>query len=270
MKIKVRIDQAACLAKGLDAPNSYHFIEVNPASLTPEQRLCLSGLLKNGIEADLAFNVPTPNFGDLQNSLTTIVSADLGLQIEKKQAEANLVLQLGESQVALLKRNLLPKEQVTQACLNILKPWVEKVKACIPKPTGYELAAISVKLDTNYSILGSAAWEVRLSYFVAKDQEKAKTDFLNLFHKQSFPTEFYPTDDSWVQTIEGIEKLGGSNLDGSSTSVTLIKKWINTVQATKQWPGGYQEWPLIYRKIHLPELNANAEVLLAFQAEKIV
>lgn len=268
MKIKVRIDQAACLAKGLDAPNSYHFIEVTPSSLTPEQRVCLAGLLKNGIEADISFNVPSPNFGDLQTSLTALVNADLGLQTEKKQAEDNLVLQLGEDQVALLKRNLLAKETVSKACTAILTPWIDTVKAGIPKPDGYELAVISVTLESKNSILGSAAFQARLNFIVAKDKEQAQTAFITLSSKQQHPPEFHP-DTSWVKTIEGIEKLVGINLDGASANVTLMWKWTHTVKATQQNSSGYQEWPVVYRKVHLPELNANADILLAFQAERI-
>ena len=65
MKLRVKIDQAKCFAKGLNAVHSFHDIEVEPASVPEPVRNWIAAKITDGITLDIAFPTPKPNQTDL-------------------------------------------------------------------------------------------------------------------------------------------------------------------------------------------------------------
>lgn len=76
MKILVSVDQAAALRQGIDAPSSTTRIEVDPATLTEEQREILSVALCRGHDASRYITVVRPDLEGLIQALDEIKSQD--------------------------------------------------------------------------------------------------------------------------------------------------------------------------------------------------
>lgn len=148
MKLRVKINQSGCLVRGLDAVNSIHDMEINPATIPADIRRWLSVNLSDGINANLQFNVPKPNQADLveivRGKLDQEASAQRALLLNQQAFEQALT----ELDRKMSKGGNLSPLSILQATVSIVQPALDEIVK-IPVPKGYQVIGFKLHIVGN-------------------------------------------------------------------------------------------------------------------------
>lgn len=155
MQIKVNIDQAACLGRGLDTEKSYAKIEIKPATLAPSVRKWLAKKMINGYELDIAMAMPLPTQKDLEDYVLQILNLEQAQA--QREAENKKVFRdaLSPEEQCLLDQGMLPTAALLTASHTILKPLLQQILA-IDFPQEYCLHDVRI---TSKSEVTTTNWD---------------------------------------------------------------------------------------------------------------
>lgn len=134
MNIHVKINQRACILKGLNAPNSGADIEVNPTLLPADVKRILASKIERGNEADLTFDHPNPTLKHLSDRLIELLRAE-------KDAIANELIfeeYLSPEDLRLYRDGRLSQETRLLTNLRLILAGLHPVTS-IKLPCGYTL-----------------------------------------------------------------------------------------------------------------------------------
>lgn len=142
MKLRVKIDQAKCFAKGLDATHSFHDIEVKPASVPEAVRKWIAAKITDGINVDLAFPTPKPTQTDLIVLVQELMKQEV-LAEEKRHKNAKaLAAVLTPHELRLAQKGPLPLLTELEATSRLIATTMDKVMQLKPDKyaiKGYKL-----------------------------------------------------------------------------------------------------------------------------------
>lgn len=126
MQIKVKIDQKACLSKGLDAPLSYYLATISPVTLPVEVRTWLGQHMLDEITVScISFHIPKPTQGDIEQKILKQIRIEQEDRKNEQTAIANLLKLLNEEQQWLFKTGLLPDEVILKSIALEFHPKLE-------------------------------------------------------------------------------------------------------------------------------------------------
>jgi hypothetical protein len=197
MQIKVKIDQKACLAKGLDAPASYYLATISPATLSVEVRTWLSQHMLDEITVSgISFAIPKPTQGDLEQMIAKQIRIEHTARQNEQTALANLFQLLSEEEKWLYNAGLLPTATVLKAVALALHPRLEVLSKALTKTRSIDALHLGLRPREQAKSTPVLIWHLDKTHAVQYEVEAPDTGW----HESA--------DGTWVEFIKAVETAG--------------------------------------------------------------
>lgn len=149
MKIVVRVDQAACFGRGLNASTSTAVVEIDPSKL--ETKICkyIAKHMRDGVQLDLSLAVPTPTAKDIEAA----VKACLQMEEARLANEAVFEEFLSAENLRLYREGRLADLTRLKTNLKVIEPLLKEIRQIKPPEgcilTSAVLKSLGLRKDTN-------------------------------------------------------------------------------------------------------------------------
>lgn len=232
MLIIVKINQAACLAKGLDAPSSTAKIELNPKLIPADMcQFLASKLQKNSLFLDIEFDKPTPTLQDLDQALRVLRELDT----QKARNAAIFQEHLSAENLRLHNEGRLSTMAKLKTVFKMLHPLLDRILH-ETTPNGCMLTQICLRLSEHDEPIQLTS---DLSCKVAKIEPMS----------EELASEWFSVlDENWLDYIKQIESHGTKIVN-----ILKIQKGQQIcIQVNPKTPGIPERTRLLLIGVHVP------------------